>query len=58
MSQTALAVIGNIAFPSGRKKRKDFKLDLHWGRVHPESASNPKKMDKKGQEFLSEAIAN
>ena len=42
-AQTALSVIGDIAFPSGRK---DYKLYIHLGRVQPESASSPKIIDK------------
>ena len=28
--------------PLGQEQRKDYKLYLHWGRVHPESASGPR----------------
>ena len=40
--------------PFGQEQRKDYKLYLHWGRVHPESTSSPKITEQKRQECLSE----
>ena len=53
----ALASLAVIGIPLGQEQRKDYKLYLHWGRVHPESASGPKITEQKRQECLSEPIA-
>ena len=45
------------SIPLGQEQRKDYKLYLHWGRVHPESSSSPKITEQKCQECLSEPIA-
>ena len=37
---------GQYCIPLGQEQRKDYKLYLHWGRVHPEAARSPKIIDQ------------